>query len=54
MACGACQKQRQRTMDAMRSGDVRKTVKEAARGVGMMTGILPKGAAPGPGRSSKG
>lgn len=46
MACAACQRQRMAVKDNLKSGNVVGAVRAAAQGVGMMTGMLPKGAAP--------
>ena len=49
MACARCGQQRRAVANAIKSGSVTQTVKEVARGAGMMTGILPKDSLPGPG-----
>jgi hypothetical protein len=46
MACRACQQQRKNAFNAFKSGNFRQAAVETAKGAGMMTGILPKGASP--------
>lgn len=53
MGCARCGQQRQKVAAAAKSGDVKKTVVETARGIGMMTGIIPKDRMPGPGNRKK-
>lgn len=53
MGCARCGQQRQAVAAAVKKGDVKTAAKETARGFGMMTGIIPKEALPGPGKQGK-